>query len=90
MEDGEQRRLLNFLRHYDLGQYYQAFVTLGVTKIAYLRDVDDTDLDKIGLTRPEKARLKKRVESHFSTFGKLKVKVEGPEYLRFYNTFIAP
>lgn len=69
MED----ELLNFLRHYDLGHYHHAFVNLGVTKIGYLKDVDDTDLDKIGLTRPEKARLKKKVESHFSTFKKLKV-----------------
>ena len=73
MEDEEQQRLRNFLRYYDLGHYHQAFTNLGVTKLAYLKDVDDTDLDKIGLTRPEKARLKKKVESYFSKFGKLKV-----------------
>lgn len=73
MEDDEQQRLQNFLRYYDLGQYYQGFVNMGVIKLSYLRDVDDADLDKLGLSRPERNRLKKKLESHYSTFGKLKV-----------------
>ena len=48
---------------------------MGVTKMIHLKDVDDTDLEKLGLSRPERTRLKKKLEAHFSTFGKLKVPI---------------
>ena len=67
--------LRNFLFHHDLGQYFQGFANMGVTKMVYLKDVDDTDLEKLGLSRPERTRLKKKLEAHFSTFGKLKVPI---------------
>ena len=72
--DKEESRLYNFLKHYNLEQYYDGFVKLGVVKVAHLKDVDDHDLTEIGMQRPEKIRLKKKVEENFSTMGKFKVK----------------
>lgn len=69
----EEERLYNFLKHYSLEQYHESFVKLGVVKIAHLKDVDDEDLTNIGMQRPEKIRLKKKVEENFSTMGKFKV-----------------
>jgi activated CDC42 kinase 1 len=45
---------------------------MGVTRLSHFKDVTDADLDAVGLTRPEKTRLRKKLEQNFSTKGKLK------------------
>ena len=71
----EQTRLFNFLKHYDLHKYFSKFVDSGVKRLSHLKDVafDDTSLDDIGLTRPEKIRLRKKIKENVESFGKFKV-----------------
>ena len=69
----DQQRFYNFLQHYDLHKYHQRFLRMGVTRLSHFKDVTDADLDAVGLTRPEKTRLRKKLEQNFSTKGKLKV-----------------
>ena len=71
MEDDDQQRFLTFLRGIDLSHYHQSFVKEGVKKISHLKHVDDKDLENIGLTRPERNRLKKKLETEFSAIHKL-------------------
>ena len=73
--DDDQVRFYNFLKHYSLDQYHDSFVKLGVSKIAHLKHISEDDLIQIGLQRPERARLHKKIEENFSTVGKLKVKI---------------
>ena len=40
-------------------QYHQAFVELGAGVAAHLVDLDDEDLQAVGLKKLEKARLRK-------------------------------
>ena len=72
--DEDQVKFYNFLKHYNLDQYHNSFVKLGVSKIAHLKHISEDDLIQIGLQRPERARLHKKIEENFSTVGKLKVK----------------
>ena len=69
----DQQRFYNFLQHYDLHRYHQRFLRMGVTRISHFKDVTDADLDAVGLTPPEKTRLRKKLEENFSTKGRLKV-----------------
>lgn len=69
----EQQRFFNFLQHYDLHKYHQRFLRMGVRRISHFKDVSDADLDAVGLTPPEKTRLRKKLDENFSTTGKLKV-----------------
>ena len=71
----EQTRLFNFLKHYDLHQYYSKFMDRGVKRLTHLKDVvaDEASLDEIGLTRPEKIRLRKKVKENVESIGKFKV-----------------
>lgn len=71
----EQTRLFNFLKHYDLHQYYPKFVDSGVKRLSHLKDVvaDEACLNEIGLTRPERIRLRKKVKENVESFGKFKV-----------------
>lgn len=73
-EDTEAQRFFNFLQHYGLQKYHQKFLDMGVLKISHLKDVDDGDLEQVGLSRPERARLRKKLENNFSLTGKLKVR----------------
>ena len=70
----EQQRFYNFLQHYDLHKYHRKFLSTGVSKISHLKAVDDQSLADIGLTRPERIRLRKKLEENFSVGGKLKVR----------------
>ena len=63
----------NFLQRYDLQQYYERLRDDGVKKISHLRDVKGEDLEKIGMSKPERKRLLGKYEQHFSKLGKLKV-----------------
>ncbi len=71
----EQTRLFNFLKHYDLHKYFSKFVDSGVKRLTHLKDVavDDASLNEIGLTRPERIRLRKKVKENVESFGKFKV-----------------
>ncbi len=69
----EQHRFYNFLQHYDLQQYHQRFLEKGVSKVSHLKTVDEVCLEEIGLSRPERIRLMKKMEENFSLHGKLKV-----------------
>ena len=69
----EQQKFFNFLQHYDLHKYHQAFLNRGVSRISHLKAVDEKDLRDIGLSRPESSRLKKKLEKNFSVTGKLVV-----------------
>ena len=72
-DDTERQKFVNFLSHYDLSKYYEAFREIGVTKLAHLKDVSEDDLKQIGLSNPEKTRLLKKYDANFSKMGKLKV-----------------
>ena len=63
----------NFLLKYDLQQYYERLRDEGVKKISHLQHVKSEDLEKIGMTKPERKRLLGKYEQHFSKLGKLKV-----------------
>ena len=69
----EQQRFFNFLQHYGLHRYHQRFLQMGVTRITHFKDVSDADLDAVGLSPPEKTRLRKKLDENFSTTGKIKV-----------------
>ena len=69
----EQQRFYNFLQHYDLHKYHQKFLQMGVSKISHLKAVDDATLEQMGLSRPERNRLHKKLDENFSVSGKLKV-----------------
>ena len=71
-EDSE--KFYNFLQRYDLHRYHQKFVDMGVRKISHLKDVDDNDLELVGLSRPERSRLRKKLENNFSFAGRLRVR----------------
>ena len=73
----EQNKLYNFLKHYDLHQYYTRFVDNGIKRMTHLKDVsaDDASLADIGLSRPERIRLRKKVKENIEVFGKLKVTI---------------
>lgn len=75
MDDAEKEkvRFYNFLKRYDLDHYYDNFIKIGVCKISHLKDVDENDLKGIGLHKPERNRLKKKLEENFSIMGKFKV-----------------
>lgn len=70
----EQQRFYNFLQRYDLLKYYQRFQRMGVRRLTHFKDVTDADLDAVGLTPPEKTRLRKKLDENFSVTGKIKVK----------------
>lgn len=63
----------NFLQRYDLQQYHERLRDEGIKKISHLQHVKSEDLEKIGMTKPERKRLLGKYEQHFSKFGKLKV-----------------
>lgn len=69
----EQHRFYNFLRHYDLHHYHQAFLSKGVSKVSHLKNLDEASLEEVGLTRPERIRLMKKTDENFSLSGKFKV-----------------
>ena len=71
----EQERLYNFLKKYDLHQYYKKFLLKGVHRLSHLKDVsaDDASLDEIGLTRIERMRLKKKVKENVAWRGRFVV-----------------
>ena len=71
----DQQRLYNFLKHYDLLQYHKKFLEKGVRRLSHLKDVaaDDASLDEIGLSRPERLRLRKKVKENVEWMGKFKV-----------------
>jgi activated CDC42 kinase 1 len=73
----EQQRFYNFLQHYDLHKYHQRFLRMGVRKLTHFKDVTDADLDAVGLTPPEKTRLRKKLDENFSTAGKIKKAIAG-------------
>lgn len=68
-----EQRFYNFLQYYDLHKYYRRLTGMGVTRISHLKVVDDETLEQIGMSRPERNRLRKKLEENFSTSGKLKV-----------------
>lgn len=70
----EQQRFYNFLQRYDLLKYHQRFLKMGVRRLTHFKDVTDPDLDAVGLTPPEKTRLRKKWDEHFSTKGKIIVR----------------
>ena len=70
----DSEKFYNFLQRYDLHRYHQKFVDMGVRKISHLKDVDDSDLELVGLSRPERSRLRKKLEMNFSFAGKLRVR----------------
>ena len=76
MEDDDKVLFHSFLRYYDLDPYYERFVKMGVLKVSHLKDVSDADLKAIGLSGPERTRLRKKAEKNFSTSGKLKVNLQ--------------
>ncbi len=69
----EQQRFYNFLHHYDLQQYHQAFLAKGVSKVSHLKSLDEVSLAEVGLSRPERIRLMRKTEENFSRTGKFKV-----------------
>ena len=70
----DQQRFYNFLQHYDLHKYHQRFSKMGVLRLNHFKDVTDADLDAVGLTPPEKTRLRKKLEENFSKKGKIMVR----------------
>lgn len=72
-DSGDKVLFHSFLRYYDLVPYYEGFVQMGVLKISHLKDVSDADLTQLGLSGPERTRLRKKADKNFSTSGKLKV-----------------
>ena len=56
-EEAEKLKFFNFLKHYDLSQYHDAFLKYGVRRVSHLKHTTDEDLKEIGLQRPEIARL---------------------------------
>ena len=72
-DETDRQRFVNFLSHYDLSKYYDAFCEIGVTKLPHLKDVRDEDLKQMGLSNPERTRLMKKFDANFSKMGKLKV-----------------
>ena len=70
----EQQRFYNFLCHYDLQQYHEKFLRVGVNKMAHLKDVDDQSLEELGFTRPERVRLRKKVDKYFGFTAKFVVR----------------
>ena len=73
IQDKKEIEFLNFLTKYDLGHYYERLKSEGVWKISHLQHVVAEDLDKIGMSRPERQRLLGKYEQHFSKLGKIKV-----------------
>ena len=69
----EQQRFYNFLQHYELHKYHQKFLAAGVSRISHLKALDDKDLEEVGLSRPERNRLFKKLDENFSLPGLIKV-----------------
>ena len=71
----EQERLYNFLKKYDLHQYYSKFLLKGVHRLTHLKGVlaDEASLDEIGLSRIERMRLKKKVKENVAWRGRVMV-----------------
>ena len=69
----EQQRFYNFLQHYELHKYHQKFLAAGVSRISHLKSLDDKDLEEVGLSRPERNRLFKKLDENFSLPGLIKV-----------------
>lgn len=71
----DQQRLYNFLKHYDLLHYHKKFLEKGVRRLSHLKDVaaDDASLDEIGLSRPERLRLRKKVKENVEWKGRIMV-----------------
>ena len=78
----DQQRLYNFLKHYDLLHYHKKFLEKGVRRLSHLKDVaaDDTSLDQIGLSRPERLRLRKKVKENVEWMGRMKVGIKKPQW----------
>lgn len=74
----EQEKLFNFLKKYDLQNYYSKFLQSGVRRLNHLKDVagDEDSLSEIGLTRVERNRLKTKVKENLSRMGKMMVSSE--------------
>lgn len=74
----EQDRLFNFLKKYDLQQYYSKFLLKGVHRLTHLKGVlaDEASLDEIGLSRIERMRLRKKVKENVAWKGKIVVRLE--------------
>lgn len=73
MATSPEIEFFNFLKKYDLEKYYDRLKDDGVSKIGHLQHVKSEDLEKIGMTKPERQRLLGKYEKHFSKLGKLKV-----------------
>ena len=73
----EQERLFNFLKKYDLQQYYSKFLVKGVHRLTHLKGVlaDEASLDEVGLSRIERMRLRRKVKEHAGWKGKIVVSV---------------
>lgn len=71
----EQEKLYNFLKKYDLQNYYGKFVRSGVRRLTHLKVVSGEEdiLNEIGLTTVEKRRLKTKVKENLSWRGKMVV-----------------
>ena len=71
----EQERLYNFLKKYDLHQYYQKLTMKGVHRLTHLKAVlaDEASLDEIGLSRIERVRLRKKVKENVAWRGRIVV-----------------
>jgi len=71
----EQEKLYNFLKKYDLQNYYSKFVHCGVRKLSHLKSAagDEESLSEIGLTKFERNRLKTKFKENFSWKGKVVV-----------------
>ena len=71
----ELEKLFNFLKWYNLHDYYNKFLQNGVCRLNHLKAVagDDASLDEIGLSRIERVRLKKKVKENVSWKGKFMV-----------------
>jgi hypothetical protein len=74
----DQQRLYNFLKHYDLLHYHKKFLEKGVRRLSHLKDVaaDDASLDEIGLSRPERLRLRKKVKENVEWKGRIMVSIK--------------
>jgi len=71
--NAQEIEFFNFLQKYDLQQYFDRLREDGVKKIGHLQHVKSEDLEKIGMSKPERQRLLGKYEQHFSKLGKLKV-----------------
>lgn len=71
----ERERLFNFLKKYDLQQYYSKFLLKGVHRLTHLKAVltDEASLDEVGLSRIERMRLRKKVKENVAWKGKIMV-----------------